>query len=255
MGHGARITLDLQGDALSLHIENYRGPDKSFWEYRSLGGPFFKGNVLNGFAIEVAEQADFADLAAFREHARAIEIVDAVDASGIREVAYVSPGGTLSMRYSLLDMSVVSRAMDGVPIVVDGGRAGALDRSGAQWRLSDAAVMGLPGMRVVWPGAVKWAAADETAGRYTVAGESEAGHPVYVETRGFEVEAETPGWCRIEIDGSTGLVELDAVSGPVSCRIHHAGKLKVTLRGEDVSHLLRGTGEPDWQELAIAAPA
>jgi hypothetical protein len=252
MGHGARIALDLQGDALSLHIENYRGPDKSFWEYRSLGGPFFKGNVLNGFAIEVAEQTEFADLGAFREYARGIEIVDAVDASGIREVAYASPGGTLAMRYSLLDMSVVSRSMDGVPIVVDGGRAGALDGSGAQWRLGDTAVMELPGLRVVWPGAVKWAASDEAGGRHTVAGESEGGHPVYMETPGFEIETETPGWCRIQIDDRTGLVELDAVAGPVSCRIRHTGKLKVTLRGKDVTHLLRGTGEPDWQELVVA---
>jgi hypothetical protein len=35
---------------------NYEGPPKVFWEYRSLAGPFWKGNVRNGFAIYMAEK-------------------------------------------------------------------------------------------------------------------------------------------------------------------------------------------------------
>ena len=47
LGHEAPAVLWRDGQETVLSIYNYRGPAKVFWEYRTLSGPFFKGNVLS----------------------------------------------------------------------------------------------------------------------------------------------------------------------------------------------------------------
>lgn len=54
LGHTPPVTLWRDADELVLSITNYEGPPKQFWEYRSLAGPFYKGNVANGFALSIA---------------------------------------------------------------------------------------------------------------------------------------------------------------------------------------------------------
>jgi len=50
----APVVLGRDGPELVLSAYNYHGPPKTFWEYRSLSGPFYNRNVLNGFIV-VAE--------------------------------------------------------------------------------------------------------------------------------------------------------------------------------------------------------
>ena len=111
---------------LTLDIYNYRGPAKSFWEYRSLGGAFYKGNVRNAFIIEVAERGDFADLAAFRRHIGDARVTDSVDDDYVREIAYASGGGAIAHALQPVGHARSSNArFDGVPYTAPMGRAGA----------------------------------------------------------------------------------------------------------------------------------
>ncbi|HEY8173084.1 MAG TPA: hypothetical protein VIH21_08340, partial [Dehalococcoidia bacterium] len=68
MGSDAPIELNLVAGTLTLDINNYQGPAKTFWEHRSHSGAFFKGNVRNAFVIEMAAHDDFASVDAFRAH-------------------------------------------------------------------------------------------------------------------------------------------------------------------------------------------
>ena len=43
---------------LWLTIYNYRGPAKRFWDYASLRGAFWRGNLRAGYVVEVAERGD-----------------------------------------------------------------------------------------------------------------------------------------------------------------------------------------------------
>ncbi len=113
MGSDAAIVLDLKGELLTLDIYNYRGPAKSFWEYRSLSGAFFKGNVRNGLILEAAEPREHDTLDAFRRHVEAARIEDRTDADRVRTIAYTCRCGSIELRYSLIDMSLVERRFDG----------------------------------------------------------------------------------------------------------------------------------------------
>ncbi len=73
--------------ALSLSMYNYRGPAKQFWEHRSQGGPFYRGNVRNAFIIEVCERAEFSDFVSFRRHIGAARERDSLLHAFTREVA------------------------------------------------------------------------------------------------------------------------------------------------------------------------
>ena len=69
---------------LVVSIVNYEGPPKVFWEFRSLSGPFFRGNVSNGFALWVAPQADFPSLSEFAEALDALPLSDGMSGSARR---------------------------------------------------------------------------------------------------------------------------------------------------------------------------
>jgi hypothetical protein len=113
MAHDAPILLRREGDLLTLDIYNYRGPPKSPWEYRSQAGAFYKGNVRNAFVIEMAARSEFGDFAAFRDHVAQAEVSDSSGPDHQRTISYASPGGAISMTYSLWDMSFIARAHDG----------------------------------------------------------------------------------------------------------------------------------------------
>ncbi len=139
MGSDAPIELDVRDGVLTLDIYNYRGPAKSFWEYQSLGGAFYKGNVRNGFILEVAERGEDADLDAFRRHIAASRITDTIDDAHEREITYASEGGEIAMRYSLWDMRLIERRLT----------ARCTQRRWREWALSMAA--GRSGSRVRSP--------------------------------------------------------------------------------------------------------
>jgi hypothetical protein len=106
MGSGAAVTLAREGEALTLEIENYRGPAKQFWEYRSLGGPFFQRNVRNAVIIEVAERGRYAGFDAFVAHVQDAAIHDEL-AGGVRTIRYDCACGGLPLGYDLRTMTRV----------------------------------------------------------------------------------------------------------------------------------------------------
>jgi len=113
MGSGAAIMLARDGEALTLEVENYRGPAKQFWEYRSLAGPFFQRNVRNAVIVEVAERSMYADLDAFAAHVYAAAVHDTLDGAG-RTIRYHCACGDVALAYDLRTMTPVGTVRTGL---------------------------------------------------------------------------------------------------------------------------------------------
>ena len=103
MGTGAGIELRRTGYLLALDVYNYRGPAKQFWEYRSLGGPFFKTNIRAACAVEVASREDFPGLEAFAAHIAATPLRDVGDGA-VRTIRYGGVADAVTLRYDLRTM-------------------------------------------------------------------------------------------------------------------------------------------------------
>jgi hypothetical protein len=103
LGHEAPIILWRDGQETVLSIYNYRGPAKVFWEYRTLAGPFFKGNVRNGFALRVASRLEYGSLADFVAALERTSLSDEVVGSRRRSAFGAGEAG-LTLEYDLRDM-------------------------------------------------------------------------------------------------------------------------------------------------------
>jgi hypothetical protein len=114
LGQNAPIRLE-RGPLgeLWLSIYNYEGAPIRFWDYASLKGAFWRGNLRAGFVLEVAERADFPSAKAFLSHLRQAVIVDDVDDTHIRTVTYASADDALTLRYDLWNTQPVERLLDG----------------------------------------------------------------------------------------------------------------------------------------------
>jgi hypothetical protein len=241
MGSDAAMELNVRDAALTLDLYNCRGPEKSFWEYQSLSGAFYKGNVRNAFVLEVAERGDFPNVAAFRRHIADARIADSVDEEYTREIAYSSDGGAIAVRYSLWDMRLIERRFDGIPFVAPMGRAGAIDGSGPQWVQGRDTLTELAGARLMAGRAPKWFFADRDAGRYIIVNPSDERAPVSLETAGGAVlECDEFGFGRIDLDEKAGAIALEATGeiGELRLRIERTPQL--TINGVDVTDSLVG---------------
>ncbi|MBV7334098.1 hypothetical protein KFU94_38865 [Chloroflexi bacterium TSY] len=98
---------------LWLAIYNYQGAAIRFWEYASLKGAFWRGNLRAGFVVEVAERHEYASAAEFLVHLRQAHIVDGLDEDRIRTVTYKSGGEALTLRYDLWNSCPVERQLNG----------------------------------------------------------------------------------------------------------------------------------------------
>lgn len=103
LGHEAPILLWRDGQETVLSIYNYRGPGKVFWEHRTLSGPFFKGNVCNGFVLRVAPRREHSSLAEFVAALERAPLSDEVT-GGRRRVAFGQEAVGLVLEYDLRDM-------------------------------------------------------------------------------------------------------------------------------------------------------
>jgi hypothetical protein len=235
MGSDAPVELRLDDGQLMLDIYNYRGPDKTFWEHRSQAGPFYRGNVRNAFALEVASRTDFAGFDAFRRHIGGARLADSVDEEYGREITYASDGGSVSLRYSLWDMTMIERRFDGAVYTPPMGRGGAVSGGGVQWLHSRESMVELAGCRLLAGRAPKWLAADIDAGRYVFVNPSDEIAPVWLETPGSIVECDAFGFGRIELDerGGTLVVEASGGIGPLRFRARDGTRLIVN--GADVT--------------------
>jgi hypothetical protein len=92
---------------------NYRGVPKRFWDYGSLGGAYWRGNLRAGFVVEVAERAEYGSAAAFLVHLQQAEIEDTVDDRHVRTVTYRSGGDELSLDYDLWNTQPGERRIEG----------------------------------------------------------------------------------------------------------------------------------------------
>ena len=96
-------------DELWLSIYNYEGSAIRFWDYASLKGAFWRGNLKAGFVVEVVEKDDFASASDIFAHLRSTEIDDNVDNNHIRTVTYQSGDDALSIRYDLWNTRPLER--------------------------------------------------------------------------------------------------------------------------------------------------
>jgi hypothetical protein len=98
-----------------LAIYNYRGAALRFWEYASLKGAFWRGNLRAGFVLEVAERHEFASAMDFLAHLRRTHIVDRTDDDLIRTISFSNDNSSLSLQYGLWHTNLVGRSLDGTP--------------------------------------------------------------------------------------------------------------------------------------------
>jgi hypothetical protein len=235
LGRGAPIELRLDGQMLTLDLYNYHGPPNTFWEYRSLAGAFYKRNVRNAVIVEVAERADFGDLASFRRHVAAARVSDRTDSEHVREIVYASDGGSIALRYDLREMRPIARVFDGVPYVAPMSRAGAVDGTGLQWVQSCDSLVELAGATLTAGTTPKWLAVDGIARRCVFV------HPTVEETDfalemdGMAMECDAFGFGRATLDSASGAVTIEAAGeiGPV--RIRGGDSLQCSINGTDVT--------------------
>lgn len=99
LGHEPPVLVWRDGQETIVSVFNYRGPAKQFWEYRTLSGPFFKGNVRNGIALHVAPRSAYDDIDVFVRALRAIPLADEQRRSA-RHLRF----GAASLDYDLRDL-------------------------------------------------------------------------------------------------------------------------------------------------------
>ena len=233
MGHGAAITVNRAGHLLTLDIENYRGPSKTFWEHRSQSGPFYKGNVRNAFAIEVASTDDFASAAEFRAHVGTARIADSVDEHNERSITYASDGGSVALRYSLADMRSIERRYDGIAYEPPAVWAGAIDGSGPQVRAGVENIVEVGRMRLLAGTAPRYIVADDGARRYIVLKVTDDEAPFLLETPEAMLDCDGVGFARIEVDETASVIRIDADGMLESIRV--GGGHRLIINDTDVT--------------------
>jgi hypothetical protein len=103
LGGGPPVTVWRDGQELVISIVNYEGPAKVFWEYRSLAGPLYKGNVRNGFALWVAPRSEYESPESFAKALAASPLRD--ETSGSRRRVELGDGPErLVLEYDLMEL-------------------------------------------------------------------------------------------------------------------------------------------------------
>ncbi len=231
MGSGAPIELHWAEGSLTLDIYNYRGPSTTFWDHRSRRGPFFKGVARNGLALEVAERGDFADVATFRRHIADARVTDNVDAELRREIVYASNGGDVALSYSLRDMKVLERRIDGVVYAPPPSVAGALDGAGAQFAVSFGGAIEVGRTTARSGDAPLWLFADDDARTYVLVKCGERRQPLTLRTGDTVVECSALAFARIEFDERAGTLRVETPSEPGEIRVHAATPIQLLVNG------------------------
>lgn len=99
LGHSPDVTAWCDGDEHVLSIVNYEGPAKVFWEYRTLSGPFWRGNVRNGLALWLEPRTGYANAADFRAALAAVPLSDETHGT-LRTIRF----GDVTLAYDLCGM-------------------------------------------------------------------------------------------------------------------------------------------------------
>jgi hypothetical protein len=99
---------------LFLSIYNYRGVEKRFWDYASLGGAYWRGNLQAGFIVEAADRTEYPSAVAFLAHLRQATIEDTIDDKLVRTVTYRSGDDELALNYDLWNTEPRERKLNGI---------------------------------------------------------------------------------------------------------------------------------------------
>jgi hypothetical protein len=131
---------------LWLTIHNYRGAPKRFWDYASLRGAFWRGNLRAGYVMEVAERAEHPDAGGFVAHLRRAVVEDEVDDARVRRVRFHGGGPDVELRYDLWRTEPAGRRIGGAPYEPPMLESPvALQRNRGELRLGDATLTTEPG--------------------------------------------------------------------------------------------------------------
>ena len=95
-------------------IYNYRGSLKRFWDYASLKGAFWRGNIRAGFVVEVFERDLYPSTLDVVHYLKSALIADMVDKYFIRTITYSSGDDSLTLKYDLWHTKPHSRYLNGV---------------------------------------------------------------------------------------------------------------------------------------------
>jgi hypothetical protein len=232
MGQEAPIVLDERGGELVLSLHNYSGTSKNFWEYRTLSGPFFKGNVRNGLVIEVASRGDYTSAAAFHEHLANARITDSVSGEGVREIEYESGGHALALRYDLHDLRVLERRINGEVYVPPMLEAPGIVQGRAQPLTTDDAAL--------WAaGAPAWLLADEARQTWVAGITGHEPAPLRLQVPPGALEADAFALGKVVWRQNEGRVEVEAAPPPASLRLWAPPPTRLLLNREDVTARLR----------------
>jgi hypothetical protein len=224
LGREAPTLLERGPDGeLWLTIYNYRGPAKRFWDYASLRGAFWRGNLRAGYLIEVAERQAYRSAAVFLAHLRRATVEDVTAATSespvLRTVRYRSGGETLELRYDLWRTRPAGRCFDGAayvppalesPLAVQGA-AGTLRAGSATLRTAAGVMVWLVSQEL-----------DPTVHCWTAVNPEDRSTPVRLETPLGALTATAWKAGRIQWrttgDGA-GVVTLDAGAAPAGLRV------------------------------------
>jgi len=228
MGQEAPIVLDQRGGELALSIFNYSGPSKNFWEYRTLSGPFFKGNVCNGLVVEVASRGDYPSPAAFHEHLARARLSDSVSGDGVREIEYESDGQALALRYDLRDLRVLERSVNGEPYVPPMLEAPGIVQGRAEHLTVGGATLGAHN-------APAWLVVDEARRIWVAAVTADEPVPLRLEVPAGALEADAFALGRVVWRETEGRVEVEAAPSPAGLRFWAPPSTRLFLNREDVT--------------------
>jgi hypothetical protein len=103
LGREAEVFLWRDGQETVISVVNYEGPPKMFWEYRSLSGPFWKGNLRNGFALRMADSSELGTQA-FAKELALTPILDEDGPGSIRRVTFGDDEDAVHLEYHLREM-------------------------------------------------------------------------------------------------------------------------------------------------------
>lgn len=102
MGSEQAVRLEIRDGDLVLSQPLYDGPPKTFWEYRALSGPFYRGNVESGVVVHVSDRAEYPSAEAFAA-TLATAVVEDTTVNGVRSVRYACAGQDVRFAYRLYD--------------------------------------------------------------------------------------------------------------------------------------------------------
>ena len=160
----------------------------------------------------------------------------------MREIAYASGESTLALRYSLRDMRVISRSVDGEALVAPMTMAWSAD-GGPRWVISRGAIVTVGRAQVVGgSGAKLLAMADDAGLHYVFTSFDPEPAPILLKLRDVTIECDAFGFGRVEYDPAAGVM-ID-VSGEIGAvRIIGDASMRLIINGADVTNEMTRTAD------------